>query len=290
MFLIDLPYYIKESVVHLFADDSKISKPISSIDDCHKLQNDLNVANEFFKINRLKLNVNKTKIITFFRGNNPIRFNYTIDNKSIERVTNIRDLGVILNERLTFNSHINHIVSKAKSRLAWIKRYSKEFDDPWIIKRLYETFVLPIVEYASPIWAPEYKNHINKIESIQKQFLIFSFRKFKWSHRFELPPYKHRLLFFHMNTLEDRRSISQILFIFSLIKNNISSSNLIARLNFRIPTRFTRNQTLLHTNNSNDPLNKMIIKFNEFREHYDFNQSLEIVKNKLKCFFINPNL
>lgn len=290
MFMIDLPNYINNSSIHLFADDSKISRPITSIADCQTLQNDLDAANEYFKINRLNLNVKKTKKISFFRGNNPIQFIYTLSGSIIESVTEIRDLGVIINQKMTFNNHINHIVSKAKSRLAWIKRYSKEFDDPWIIKRLFETFVRPIVEYASPVWAPEYQIHNDRIESIQKQFLKFALRKFKWPHRFILPPYKHRLLFFHMNTLKDRRSISQILFIFSLIKSTISSSNLIKLLNFRTPMRFTRNTNLLNPSNLRDPLTKMIVKFNEHAQHYDFNLSVNIVKNNLKNFFKTNNL
>lgn len=143
-----------------------------------------------------------------------------------------------MDEKLKFNNHIEHIITKAKSRLVWVKRFSREFDDPWAINRLYYTFVLPIIEYASPIWSPNGITLTKNIESIQKQFLIFAIRKFKWPKRFDYPSYKHRLLFFHMNTLEDRRSISQILFILSVINANISSPKLLSLLNFGIPTYF----------------------------------------------------
>lgn len=300
MFVIDYPYYIKNSMLHIFADDSKLSKPISNQIDCEKLQEDLIAANEFFKINRLKLNATKSKQISFHRGNNPIILDYTVNNTAIERVSHIKDLGVIMNERMTYNNHIEHIIAKAKSRLIWIKRFSREFDDPWVIKRLFETFVLPIVEYASPIWSPDNITHINAIESIQKQFLIFALRKFKWQNRFQIPPYRHRLLFFHMNTLEDRRTISQILFILSIINYCTTSSQLLSSLCLRIPInfnieRFTRNrqntnQIILSTTQSDDPFNKMKIKFNLFYEMFDLNDSNENVKNILKSYFKSQNL
>lgn len=298
MFLMDLPYYIEDSMIHLFADDSKISKAINSIDDCKVLQNDLTSAKYFFDINCLKLNVNKTKQITYCNKKTSLIHNYSLENRFIERVHEIKDLGIIMNNKMTFNNHIEYAISKAKSRLTWIKRYSREFDDPWAIKRLYETFVLPLVEYGSVIWSPTAQTQSNKIESIQKQFLIFALRKFKWQDRLHLPPYKHRLLLFHMNTLEDRRTIAQILFIFYLINARITAPNLLSFINFRIPlnflkNKFTRNrnkmnQQLLITVDNKDPFNLMQIKFNLYYYLFDICDSSDVVKHKLKFLLKNP--
>lgn len=68
----------------------------------------------------------------------------------------------MLDEKLNFKCHTNYII--AKSALAWIKRFSYEFDDPWMIKRIFETFILPILEYASHTRAPKFKNTIVKIQ------------------------------------------------------------------------------------------------------------------------------
>lgn len=295
LFLFDLPFFVNNASIHLFADDAKLSMPVNSEDDCIMLQNELNEVNKYFNINYMKLNENKTKAITFHRSHSPIQFTYHINETPIEKATNIKDLGVLLDEKLTYKYHINFIVSKAKSILAWIKRYSYEFDDPWVIKRLFETFVLPIIEYASQIWSPSTKCDIVRIESIQKQFLLFAFRKFKWTERFKLPSYKNRLLFFHMNTLEDRRKMFRIIFIFSLISGRISSPNLLNNLNFRVPQRYTRTQTLLNEQITKyeNPLSIMIRQFNEIFSKktdedefiFDLNLSLEGLKTKMKVYF-----
>lgn len=202
LFIADLPYYIKNALIHLFADDAKISMAINNSSDCELLQNDLNDIAKYFNIHHLKLNINKSKSITFFKNKSPVNFIYKLNGSPLEKVDQIKDLGVILERDLSFKSHIEHIITKAKSRLAWIRRYSKEFNDPWIIKKLYMTFVLPILEYASQIWCPNQSSQITKLESIQKQFLLFALRKFKWTKvgEFRLPKYRHRLLLLDMNT------------------------------------------------------------------------------------------
>lgn len=206
---------------------------------------------------------------------------------TVEKVSSIKDLGIILDEKLTFKCHLNYILGKAKSTLAWFKRYSYEFDDPWVIKRLYETFVVPIIEYASVIWSPKYMNDTIRIESVQKQFLIFALRKLGWNDGFRLPSYKNRLLFFHMNTLEERRFINQIIFIISLIYGKISSSELLNMLNFRIPNSITRNNNLLNTYIAkyDHPFENMKKKFNEYANLFDFNQSIHLIKTNLKNHF-----
>lgn len=113
-------------------------------------------------------NAQKTKSITFRTGRLSIPFFYTIFGTVIQQVSEITDLGVILDEKMTFKNQIDHVVSRGKSTLAWIKRFAYHFDDLWVIKKLYYmTYVLPILEYASQIWSPQQLDQRDRIESIQ---------------------------------------------------------------------------------------------------------------------------
>lgn len=138
------------------------------------------------------------------------------------------------------------------------------------------------------MWSPNGITHEKNTES---------FRKFKWSKRYHFPPYRHmlhRLLLFHMITLEDRRGISQVLYVLSFVNGKVSSSNLLPLINFRVPTnftneRFTRNRQLLNqllsfTDNSNDPFKRMKIDLNEYTDLFVLNHSNEIAKNYVKIF------
>lgn len=294
LFLYDLPFFVKTASISLFADDAKLYLPINNVEDCKILQNEMESVNEYFNINCMKLNEKKTKTISFYKCRSPIEFNYILNESLIERANTIKDLGILLDNKLSYKSHINYVIGKAKSILGWIKRYSYEFDDPWIIKRLFETFVLPILEYASHIWSPTAQVDCIRIESLQKQFLLYALRKFGWADRFDLPSYRDRLLYFHMNTLEDRRRIYQIIFIFALLKGYVSSPNLLLNVNIRMPQRTARN-FLAHgddTNNYMSPFILMKVQFNsifalrnsENEFIFDFNQSIDVIRKNLKQY------
>ncbi|XP_075170451.1 uncharacterized protein LOC142242808 [Haematobia irritans] len=57
---------------------------------------------------------------------------YHIDHYYLEKVSCFKDLGVWLDTKLNFNYHIDSCVGKAMSVLGFIKRWSKEFDDPYL--------------------------------------------------------------------------------------------------------------------------------------------------------------
>lgn len=59
-----------------------------------------------------------------------------------------KDLRVLLDEKLNFEYHNNFIGAKAKSTLAWIEIFL--YDDS-CLNRPFETFMMPILEYASQI-------------------------------------------------------------------------------------------------------------------------------------------
>jgi len=67
-----------------------------------------------------------------------------------------------------YSDHISTIVNKASGVLGFIKRWSKEFDDPYLTKTLLISLVRPILEYGSPVWSPQYVVHSDRIESVQK--------------------------------------------------------------------------------------------------------------------------
>jgi hypothetical protein len=84
------------------------------------------------------LNARKCKSISFSCGSNPVMFQYAIGHSDFERVDVINDPV----------DHIESIVSKSAKILGFIKRISKEFNDPYTYKILNVAFVWPGLEYA----------------------------------------------------------------------------------------------------------------------------------------------
>ena len=124
------------------------------------------------------------------------------------------------------------IINKAYRMLGFIIRSSKEFDDPYTTKQLYCTFVRPILEFSSEVWCQFYQVHKNRIESIQMKFLKFALRNLGWNSRFVLPSYGNRLMLINMKTLEKRREVAAVMFLFKLLKGLIKAPKILAQCNY----------------------------------------------------------
>jgi hypothetical protein len=73
------------------------------------------------------LNLEKCKAIRF---STPGQTNFMLSGHLLENVDKICDLGVILDTKLNFISHIDCILNKASRMLSYIKRIGKDFTDP----------------------------------------------------------------------------------------------------------------------------------------------------------------
>ena len=192
LFINDLPSVILHSSVLMYADDVKIFSTVDPSTHGSPLQEDFNRLCVWCDRNGLALNCAKCKIMSFSRRSIS-QFSYCLGNTTLERVQIFCDLGITMDIRLRYDVHINLIINKAKGVLAVVKRWAKEFNDPYVTKLLYTSLVRPILEYGSPLWNPKYNSFSDRIESAQKQFLLFALRNLRWRREIRLPPYSDRL-------------------------------------------------------------------------------------------------
>ena len=148
-----------------------------------------------------------------------LTFDYHIKSDILNRVTTTNDLGIIMDSKLSFKQHIDKIVNNGKRMLGFMKRRAKEFNDPCVAKAFYTSLVRPNLEYASIVWNGSVGEISNKkIESIQKQFLLFALKDLGWRNdTFVLPPYTARLQLIDIHTLEKRRTCFDIMYAFESI-------------------------------------------------------------------------
>ncbi len=105
---------------------------------------------------KMKLNAKKTQliIVDFTRTKKSKNWKFTLDGAEVETVSSARLLGVIFNGQLTWEDHVNSIVSKASRRL-WILRKLKQLGfKEKELTLLLKSSIIPILEYASPVWGP----------------------------------------------------------------------------------------------------------------------------------------
>jgi hypothetical protein len=297
VFTNDISKLVDDCCLSFYVDDLKIYKTIDNNDDCTILQNGINKLFDWCQKNGMVLNIKKCASMTFSRKKtNNIKYDYSINDVKLDDVNSIRDLGVIIDSKLTFVNHIDRMTSSARSVLGFVKRRVKDFDDPYICKTLYCALVQPILEYASVVWSPHHKIYSDKIESVQKQFLLFALRGLGFSG-FQLPAYKSRLVLLDLTTLEKRRENASATFIFDLIRQNVDSEILSKRIKFNDNVFNVRNRKLLKEEyydqdyTRNDPVARGIRIFNENKDCYDTLVTRDGYKSRLdrKCkkIFIN---
>lgn len=290
MYINDLPDYLDYANVLLYADDVKLFYKIDSTNDCEKLQHDFNNLSEWSNANFLQLNLKKCKTMSFNRLKTEVHYTYNLSGASLEKCILFNDLGVIFDPKMTFNHHIDVLASKAQGRLGLIKRWAKEFDDPYVTLSLYVGLVRSLLEFACQVWNPFYNVHINRLESIQKQFLIFALRGLNWENRVVLPPYRNRLQLLNLMTLEDRRKMLSCCFVWNIVQGNINCKNLLANLLFNCPIRVSRffvplKLRLYNCNYLNFAPYFQCLKFyNLFYFLFDNSSSIRIVKKNISNY------
>jgi hypothetical protein len=83
----------------------------------------------------------------------PIISSYKVNSHLLESVSTCKDLGVTLDTKLLFASHVNSIISESRRTLGMIKRFGKGLPMEALII-VYTTFVRTKLEYA--YWESEY--------------------------------------------------------------------------------------------------------------------------------------
>lgn len=291
LFINDLPNVIKYSSILMYADDVKIFYSYNNYNDHKFLQEDLNSLYSWCNVNLMKLNFKKCKYMCFFRRSH-YNVGYYLGCCELDNVLTFTDLGILMDPKLNFIQHITLTVSKARSMLGFIKRWAKEFDDPYITKQLFTSLVRPILEYGSIIWDPSYKVHNTAIESVQKQFLLFCLRRFQWNP-LSLPSYSSRLSLIKLPSLTSRRTMLNVLFVLNIINGNIGSYFLIENLSFHVPQRPTRYYYPLavkafRTNYANsDPFIRCCRDFNRLYSYVDFSVNNNVIKRNILYFLNN---
>ena len=162
------------------------------------------------------LNIEKCETITFSRRSdwNLLSTEYAVDGRVLKRVDVVKDLGMLIDCKMAFKAQVNHVVSRGKCMPGFVKRLAKDFVS------LYCSLVRPLIEYAAVVWDPVFECYQARIESIQKQFLLFSLRHFQWTEGYHLPPYVPRLSLLDLDILRDRRVLAACSFVILCTASN----------------------------------------------------------------------
>ena len=168
-----------------FADDSNMFLSGKDPDQLIKSMREETIKIvDWLRLNKLSLNLKKTHFILFHkkRSNVSLSEDLVIDGAKIDRVEKTKFLGVIIDQTLSFQSHINHIKGKI-SRGIGILYKCRPYINEETMKTLYHSFIYPYFTYCIEVWGNICPTHLDALVRIQKRAVrtIVGARKFEHS-------------------------------------------------------------------------------------------------------------
>ena len=109
----------------------------------------------------MSFNTNNCKVMHLGNGN--AKQEYTLDGTLLQEWAGEKDLGVLIDNELSFSKHIRGIVAKANKMLGLIKisfESLEENDDVKMFSNLYNALIRPLLEYCVHAWSPGQKKEI----------------------------------------------------------------------------------------------------------------------------------
>ena len=89
---------------------------------------------------------------------------------AIERVSQVKVIGVTLSSDLRWNLHVDGIVSEARKRVFMIYQLKRAGIGQCDLVRIYTSVIRPVDEYACPAWHTNLPKYLSdNIELIQKR-------------------------------------------------------------------------------------------------------------------------
>ena len=187
----------------LYADDTVlISSHTNFLIAISNLQNDLNSMVKWCDSNKLSVNYKKTKVMKFGAKNllkkldQPSIF---INNFKLDIVDHYKYLGITMDQRLTFDLHLNNAISKMSEK-GYLLRKIRPYLDVKTSLMIYKAMVLPYAEYGDIFYGHASAKKRKKIQKLQNENLRLCLCLDPRSNVLET----HRLG--NINYLEDRRN------------------------------------------------------------------------------------
>lgn len=249
LFCNDAPSYLNSSCL-MYADDMKIFRQICTSDDAVALQTDFDKLSVWSTTWKLKLNPAKCKMITFTLRTKPVTFHYVIHGVTLERVSVIRDLGVLMDSKLTFGPHVDSVVRCANRALGMYLRSlqtsravrGRRFRPAPLITG-FNAHVRSIMEFGSVVWAGAAKTHLLRLERVQHKMLM-------WLATHSITPslshdYHHLLSHFGIPSVRTRLLQRDFTFLHSVFSGRINSAELVGMFALCAPARRTRGRAIL---------------------------------------------
>jgi ribonuclease P/MRP protein subunit RPP40 len=216
LFINDLPEALDDSFTSkLFADDLKAYDVFCGAEGNDKFQHSLNCLVDWSSKWQLNLSVSKCgSLLIAGKSTFKDESELVIKESKISALNYVKDLGVLIDSKLSFEEHIGSIISKSNQRTYLLfKAFTNRNVNLMVFA--FKTYILPLLDYCSTIWCPFRLCDIDRIERLQRSFT-------KRLDGLRFLTYKERLVACNLTSLELRRLRIDLILCFKIVHNLIA--------------------------------------------------------------------
>ena len=162
----------------MYADDSSFFLQGTKIDN---IITGINTETEniltWLEVNRLSLSTKKSKWVLFDCAKNrgQVRHDWQIKIRGeiINQVENIKFLGIILDERLSWKEHVRYISTKLAKSIGILGKAKNYICKKLLRLSLYYSFIYPHLNYVVSVWGNCAQIHLKSVVKMQKKAVCF---------------------------------------------------------------------------------------------------------------------
>ena len=169
IYINDLPKSCPKLNCIMYADDTTLYSSLENFDSNNierEINYELEKVNLWLKANKLSLNVKKTKCMFFHKRKTLPHINLSLNDVIIENVPKFNYLGIIIDEHLSWNSHIEMIGLKV-SKAIGIINHLKSIYPQCVLFTLYNSLIISHMLYGILLWGKS--DNVDKIAKLQKR-------------------------------------------------------------------------------------------------------------------------
>ena len=157
--------------VQLYADDIIMIYTCNGVEEMFEnMKTDLDALNVWLYDNMLTMNARKTKYMIFSTGTSePLTFpRFRLNNMEIERTTEVRYLGLLIDQQLKFNLHVNKVKILIGPILATLK-YARYLIPSQTKLSMYYAYVQSHLQYLISVWGYSANTRLRPLQMMQNK-------------------------------------------------------------------------------------------------------------------------
>ena len=165
-------FSIVDNLLVGYADDATLisvaQRPANRVSVSNFLQCDIDKISNWCTRWGMCINVCETKTMTISRSRTmiPSFCELTLNGVALKESSELIILGVTFDPKLSFERHVRSVAASASQKIGIMRRGLKIFDSVEVVCCCFNSFMLPVLEYASVLWGSAVHTHLALLDRI----------------------------------------------------------------------------------------------------------------------------